>query len=519
VTSKPSANFVDSVVNYFSPVMGARRKAARDFLAYGSYDGASRSSRPLSGWNPRGVDADSAANGDLPTLRARSQDMVRNQPLAAGIIHTKVNNIVGTGLRLQARIDRDKLGLSTEDADAWEKQTEREWRLWSESQDCDIERTLTFTEIQDLAMRSTLESGDNFILRPNRKIKGSPYGLKLQVVEADRVTNPEGKRDTPELSGGVEKDKFGAPVAYHFLESHPGSGTSKNSRKTIKVRAFGANTNRRNVLHLYRKTRPGQTRGIPSLAPVIESLKMLDRYMEAETMAAVVSACYTVFVTTEDGGQSNQGAVTQPQAGGGTADKLAMESGMILELGAGQSIETANPGRPNTAFQQFLHAILEIVGTSQELPFEVLRGHFSASYSASRAALLEAWKMFRARRKWLADKLCRPVYENWMIEAVALGRIFAPGFLTGDPAIRAAYLGSEWVGPSQGQIDPLREVKAAKVRVDEEFSTRATEAAALTGDDWDKIHPQRVKEENARREDETIMDAALLPEIADGDID
>ena len=40
------------------------------------------------------------------------------------------------------------------------------------------------------------------------------------------------------------------------------------------------------------------------------------------------------------------------------------------------------------------------------------------------------------RREWLADDFCRPCYEVWMSEAVARGRIYAPGFFQ-NPASRA----------------------------------------------------------------------------------
>ncbi len=42
--------------------------------------------------------------------------------------------------------------------------------------------------------------------------------------------------------------------------------------------------------------RPGQRRGVPVLAPVIEALKQLGRYTDAELVAAVVSGLFTVFV-------------------------------------------------------------------------------------------------------------------------------------------------------------------------------------------------------------------------------
>lgn len=51
-------------------------------------------------------------------------------------------------------------------------------------------------------------------------------------------------------------------------------------------------------------------------------------------------------------------------------------------------------------------------------------------------------------------------YEEFITEAVARGRLQAPGFFL-DPAIRAAWCGTEWYGTAQGQIDPLKEAKAA----------------------------------------------------------
>ena len=113
--------------------------------------------------------------------------------------------------------------------------------------------------------------------------------------------------------------------------------------------------------------------------------------------------------------------------------------------------------------------------------------------------MLEAWKFFRRQRAWLASDFCQPVYNEWFAEAVARGRINAPGFFA-DTAIRRAYTGAEWNGPSPGQIDPLKEVNAATVRVEQGFSTRARETAELTGGDWMQNYRQRVKEEKMMRE-------------------
>jgi len=175
-----------------------------------------------------------------------------------------------------------------------------------------------------------------------------------------------------------------------------------------------------------------------------------------------------------------------------------IEPGDILELKPGEKVHDSNPARPNTSFDPFVTSILRQIGVALELPYEILVKHFTASYSAARAAMLDAWKFFLGRRAWLARSFCQPIYETWLTEAVALGRIAAPGFFT-DPLIRKAWLGSEWVGPSRGQIDELKEIKAARERIAAGVSTISEVTAEMTGGDWERKHAQRVKEATLRQ--------------------
>lgn len=496
---KIEQNRLDRAISWLSPVLGARRMRARTAMALAeSYHGASRSRRSLSQWTTSGGDADTDILGELSDLRERSRDLIRNNPLASGAINTKVTSIVGTGLMLRARIDRSVINMTEDEADAWERKTQSEWRLFAGSRLCDASHTLNFKGLQSLALRSVLENGDVFVLTPLSNRKG-PYRLQLQMIEADRVCNADNVGDDDTLSGGILKDANGAPIEYHILDGHPGNIYSKNNTWT-KVKAIGARTGRQNVIHLYHKKRIGQTRGVPDLAPVMEPLKQLGRYTDSEVSAAVISSFFTVFVKSESlGGMAPMQPTTE--VGGSTSDKdFKMSSGAILDLGPGEDISTANPGRPNESFDPFVQAILRQVGVALELPFEMLIKHYTASYSAARAAMLEAWRFFMDRRAWLADYLCRPVYELFLTEAVARGRIEAPGFLTGDPLIRSAWLGTEWTGPARGQIDEKKEVDAARERVDMGVTTLSEETAALTGGDWEQKHPQRAKEVAMRRE-------------------
>ncbi len=509
---KISESWLDKTISYVSPQSGLKRLEARTRLAIaGGYTGARRDRRQTSNWNVADGSADNVTLPDLPELRQRSRDLLRNAPLACGAVSTVVTNVVGTGLKVQSHLDREVLKpffKSEDEFDAFERNAERVFRNWAENQDCDITRCQTFSEIQNLILRSVLESGDVFILkrsvsRPNRNID-----LALQIVEADRVANQNFEADTATSAGGVEMDSDGAPISYSVCNRNPNDFQSGKEKKFVQIPAFDKYGNRQ-VFHIFNRIRPGLTRGVPYLAPVIESLKQLDRYTEAEIMAAVVSAMFTVFVKSED--EEGLAPMTPDDSGGRRDDgDYKLGPGAILDLQPGENIEIADPKRPNQAFDPFVQAILRQVGVALELPFEILIKHFTASYSAAQAALVEAWKFFSSRRKWLSIQLCQPVYEMVITEAVAKGILKAPGFFS-DPYIRSAYLGAEWIGPPRGQIDQLKEVRAAQTRIEIGVSTLAEETAILTGGDFERKYPQILKEYRLKQEAGIIPKEVVQP--------
>ena len=491
-------NFIDGVVGAVSPERGLRRKQARITMnAVSGFTGASRSKKSLKKYNPAGGDSDSNLIYDLPKLRERSRDLLRNNPIAIGAEHTKVTNVIGSGLKLHSRINYEYLGMTIDEAKAWERKTEMLFDVWASSKNCDITRTNNFYALQEQVFRQQFSNGDAIVTLPYKKIKHSPFGTRLQVIEADRLCNKDDKKDGKigkgTVSLGVEKDKYGAPVRYHIASSHQRFGVK---REWKIIDAYNDNSGLRNVLHIFKQLRPGQTRGIPELAPVIESLKQLARYTESELTAAVVSSFFTVFIKSEKGEGDVDLDIPEDGYSQPKDSNVKLEAGAIIDLARDESIETANPSRPNAQFDPFVVSILRQIGVALELPFEVLIKHFTSSYSAARAAVMEAWRHFKNRRRWIADEFCKPSYEVWMYEAIALGLIDAPGFFE-DSFIRAAYLGSEWVGPGQGHIDPVRESTAAEKRLKNKITTLAQETAEYNGNDYDKNLDQ-IKREKVR---------------------
>lgn len=497
---------IDKAIAVVAPQTALKRTAARQKLqilnsGYSNY-GASVVKKSLAGWLHAGGSSREDIEDNVSILRQRTRDLYMGVPIANGAVKTMRTNIVGRGLRLKPNIDTELLGISPEERRTLEKQIEREWNIWAESTDCDMARIDNFCELQQLAFLNWLISGDCLAVLPVKPRLNQPYDLRVQLIEADRLCSPD-NCDTIDnkIVGGVEVDKSGEVVAYHIADHHPLSYAYADI-SWQRVEAFGKTTGRRNVLHLMNRERIGQRRGVPFLAPVIESLKQLGRYTDAELVAAVVSGMFTVFIEKADASSEDAiGSIIPEEVQVDAEDETTIElaPGAVIDLNEGEKAHDMNPGRPNANFGGFVEAICQQIGASLEIPYELLMKRFNSSYTASKGALEEAWKMFNMYRDWLATDFCQPVYEEWLTEAVAKGRIKAPGFFT-DPVIRKAYCGAKWNGPAKGMLDPIKEVTAAEKRVQNGFSTRSDETMQMTGTSYYNNIEQLKHEEKELRE-------------------
>lgn len=454
----------------------------------GSGGGGAASSATTALWDSFSTSADSDLIVNRDTLVQRSRGLFMSTPLATGAIKSIASGVVGGGLTLSANINYEYLGIDREVARELEKKIEFEFGLWANDADCcDSTGTLNFEQMQQLAMLSVLLSGDVFILMPIIERKNSIYDLKLKFLEADRVQNPRSRDLHKNILAGVEiDDTTGRPSHYHIVNQLPYAVNYATVKPTewARVPVFGEKSGRRNILHLFTVERPEQRRGIPLLSPVINTFKQLSRYTEAEIMGAIVRTMFAAFIQTDD----PTGELLEEIKAQGYKDSplYKMAPGMVMTLKPGEKMVTATPGGANQSFDTFIDSILKQIAVALEIPPEYMMKNFTSSYSASRAAIIAAHEMFKTRRKWLVNKFCEPVYREWLSEAVAKGRIAMPGFFD-DLAIQAAWSSANFNGYSMPQIDSEKEVNAAELRVKYGFSTRAREAAELTGMNHDEI--------------------------------
>ena len=497
-----------------------------------SQSGGSVDKRSLKGWIADSRSPVEDIDMNLFTLRQRSRSLYMGAPLATSAIKTYLSNVVGAGLKCHPKIDYEFLGLTRDEAKQWESHTMREFALWAdEKQNCDATGVNDFHEMQGLALTSWLLNGDCFALVDSKPMtQFSPYSLRIHLVESDRITNP----NTTAFSGltgqvwfnmengnrvynGVEIDNNGGIVAYHVCNFYPNSFIPTTQlRRWTRIPAFAQNTGMANILHIMQSDRPEQYRGVPLLAPVIESLKQLTRYIDAELVASVINGFFTAFIETPlptgdmifDEAQDPADKVDNSDYG------YELGPGTINRLMPGEKVEMADPKRPSQNFDPFVSSMAKYIGAAIEIPYELLLKSFEASYSASRAALLEAWKSFRMRRTWLARGFCQPTYELFLSEAVARGRINAPGFFD-DPIIRKAWVRAEWNGPSPGQLDPLKEVLASEKKVDNGFSTHERETIELNGGDWDSNMETIIRENELLKEAKAVYDPDAIEQLTE----
>ena len=171
----------------------------------------------------------------------------------------------------------------------------------------------------------------------------------------------------------------------------------------------------------------------------------------------------------------------------------------MYELPEGKDVKTINPLRSNSQFEAFVNTSIMVIASSMGIPKEVLVKKYENNYTAARAALLDFWRTVRVYRTQFKDMFNQPIYEQWLAEAVATGRIEAPGFFE-DPATRQAWSGCLWTGASMGHVDPRKEVEAAALRIANNISTQEQEASEYNGNDWAANIRQRKREIEAMRE-------------------
>lgn len=415
--------WLDNVIGWMSPSWGVRRLAARHSLdQIRAYEGA-KNGRRTSGWQTSGASANAEIATSLPKLRERSRALCRDNPYAVAALEALVSNAVGTG-------------IVPKFADAKAAALFKQW-----SAQCDAEGQLDFYGLQALAARAIFESGEVLLrFRARRPEDGLAVPLQLQVLEPDYLDSTK-TQDLPDggyIISGVEFSPIGKLLGYWLFNRHPGEIAG------LAMRFESRFVPSSEVRLVYERTRPGQVRGVPKLAPVLLKLRDLDDYEDAELMRKKIEACFAAFVTSSDPnrslGQDQQASGTGPRR-----NKLA--PGQIEYLKPGEAVEFGHPS-PSGGYGDYTRTQLRAAAAGIGVTYEQLTHDLSqVNYSSARVGLLE-FRRVTERWQWLTfiPLFCQPVAERFLVAAELAGKLPKAGGAV------------DWTTPKWDWVDPVKDV-------------------------------------------------------------
>lgn len=454
------------------------------------------SSEAMVNWSPALRGADSEGLPDRDAIVSRARDLARNNGWVAGAIGSEVDAVIGASFRPIAKPDWRALGLDEAWAEAFKAAVESEWRRDASDPRFyqDAARQLPIGQVFALAYRNYLLEGDAVALVSWHEDR--PVRTGLRVVDPDLLCNPFDQADGPFLRGGVEVDANGAAMAYHFRQAHQGdTWAGVDAFRWVRVEREEA-WGRPMVLHYFDKMRDGQTRGVSRLAPIMEKLRMEDHYGRVELQAAVINAVLAAFVKSPMDPEAIADMLTEGDSAWSTynADRaeyydrkggITMAGARIPHLYPGEEIGTVPSARPAAQFADFESAVLRHIASGIGITYEQLTGDWSkTNYSSARAALVEIWRGWTARRHAFAAGFCQPYFMAWLEEKWDAGRLPVPRNAPPFHDHWPAYARTKWIGPGKGFVDPVKEVQASAMKVALGLSTLEDEAAELTGADW-----------------------------------
>ncbi len=489
-------NLLDRAIAYFSPSTGLRRAQSRNLLQR-SYQGA-EANRLTNHKKPKNQAADQELMGPFgaDAMRAWARALVRDNAYAWNVTDTIVSNIVGDGIRLLSTYETDE-GDDLEDInelrDAW-------FSEWCET--CDINGQLTFNEMQALLQREIVEAGEvlvRFIQTPGKEYQGirRPVSLALEVIEADRLAidrdtfaSRVSRENGNKVVRGIELDEKGKPVAYWIYPEHPNSPHALRNQEPKRIPAA-------QIIHLFRKDRIGQTRGVSWFAPVMSWMRDLGVYVDNEIQASAVASCFGVAIKTE----SPAGNLLAP-SGEDTVDDSGnaleyLEPAMVVRLRPGESVESINPGRPNSASEPWINLMLRGISAGTGTSYEAVSKDFSkTSYSSSRTSKLEDRPRYKRWQNYMVDHFCQPVWDEF---CNAAARDNVEGFPTSVELLdeRRKVAPVEWQRPEWEWVDPTSEQTAAKDSINSFMSTYQDELGSR-GRSWRATFYQASKERKLR---------------------
>lgn len=435
-------------------------------------------SRTTADWTPWTYSPDYEIRVNHRLLRGRARELVRNNPWIAGFVDELANNVVGPdGILLQAKVKTAAGLLATKT----NKELERAWKAWGLPETASADGRDSWIELQRLMIQTVATDGEVFL----RRLRGfdNAFAYTLQFIDADLVDelyNVPAGNGRNEIRMGVEIDRWNRPITYHIWSCYAEDMTGMpRVRQPIPAEE---------ILHLFVRYRPNQTRGVSWFAPILTSVHHLDGYETAELQAARVAAAKMGFILNK-----HPDAISNfdPPDAGDNPKTMDVEPGLIPELFPGQEFVSFDPQHPGASYEMFTNSVLRAQARGLRVSFLTLTGDLrGANYSSMRAGLLPERDRWRGLQVWMASHGHRVIYTDWLECA-----LLVPGTLKLDSRLASNYDEVVWKGRGWKWVDPKNDLEAAKIEISLGLNSRQR-LTAESGRDFEEVVEELAYEED-----------------------
>ena len=484
------------------------------------YDAASLTDQHLAAWQPYLWSPDAELNIWRDRIVSRVRDLVRNDGWANGTITRILDNAIGPMLRPISKPDHRLLktatgikGFDSEWAREFGQCVDAYWRSWADDLGrwCDVERNMNFTELMRVAFRHKLIDGDALCALPARynrvSLGKARYAICIQLIDPDRLSNPQLRFDSMWMRGGVEINDDGAATGYWIRRAHQGDWFTAAKSLTWDLLPRETSWGRPLIVHDYDSDRASQHRGgVGIFGPVLQRFKMLVKYDVAELDSAVINAMLAAYLESPFDHTLIQEAISDGEHLNSYQEErrifhdqnaTMLGNSRIPTLFPGEKINSVISNRPSSHFKDYENAVLRNIATATGISAQQLTNDWSdVNYSSARAALLESWKTLTRRRGDFSFHFCSPIRTAWMEELMDSETgddiplpAGAPDFVE----YRTAYARCRWMGPGRGWVDPVAEKQGAVLGMQAALSTLEDECAEQ-GLDFEEVLEQRKYE-------------------------
>lgn len=445
---------------------------------------------------------------DYATLRARSDMLFTENLYARGLVRRLVTTEVNTGLSLEAAPEMSIIGMDEQQQFEWGENVEILWNLWAKDKTLvDYYAKSTLAEIERMIRREALIKGDVLVVL---RYQGALRLPKIQLIDADHVVTPLDQLDRlPEgstIENGVEVDSQGRQVAYWVKQK---GGLDAEVKR---VPAYGSRTGRRLAWLVYgTEQRIGDTRGVPMLALILQSIRELDRYRDSTQRKATINALLAMFIA-----RDSDEAPTAPMTGGATKRSrvvssddstgaqgvplLESQNGLVLQrLAKGEKPYFHSANGQGDEFGKFEDAIVHAMAWAHEMPPTILKLAFSANFAASQAEINQLKMYLEVARGAAASNVNQPVYSEWLSSSILGGFIPARGYVDAlydraNPFKRLAWEHADWAGAIYFAADIVKQQKAYDGMVKSNFVTYSRATRETSGMKFSKVMHLRKRE-------------------------